>query len=238
MSTLSRKERVKKEKNMTLVCFDWDGTIADSWPVYKKAAIKYCDDNNLHLPDDEELRRSFGNTSWKGFSQWKENYEDQDRHRYLMYDLFYELLEVPENRLIIPGLDKVFDFCVRKDVSLAIATSRPRQPLEAALAYHGWSEIFQSILTGDCVDKLEYQHKPAPDTLRHLMNELNTEPSHTIMVGDTFMDVEMAKNAKCCSIAVTWGMGTEKELRSLSPDKLAHSTDDLLSALQDLSLEH
>ena len=47
--------------------------------------------------------------------------------------------------------------------------------------------------------------KPAPDSVFAIMEELKTNPEHTIYVGDSDVDMETAVNANVPAVGVTWG---------------------------------
>ena len=202
---------------MVLVCFDWDGTIADSWPIYKKAAIDYCNSNTLPIPTDKELKRCFGNTQWEGLKHWGKNWEEQDKHRFGTYDVFYDYLKDPANIKLIHDIENTIELCKVKGFKMAIITSRFKTPLLEALKHHQLEQVFQTYITRDCAAEMDFRDKPYPDMLEHIILKQKVTSKETIMIGDTEMDIKMARNAKCKNIAVTWGMREEKELKQSNP---------------------
>jgi phosphoglycolate phosphatase len=63
--------------------------------------------------------------------------------------------------------------------------------------------------------------------LLELMRELGTEPARTLMVGDTTHDLQLASNAGCPSVAVSFGAHAHAEFAGHQPLHVAHSTADL-----------
>ncbi len=59
------------------------------------------------------------------------------------------------------------------------------------------------------------------------MREFGTEPQRTLMVGDTTHDLQMAVNAGCASVAVSYGAHEPGEFASLQPLVVAHSVPQL-----------
>jgi phosphoglycolate phosphatase len=53
--------------------------------------------------------------------------------------------------------------------------------------------------------------------LHELMREFGAEPSRTLMVGDTTHDLQMALNAGCASIGVSYGAHEPDAFHALKP---------------------
>ena len=47
--------------------------------------------------------------------------------------------------------------------------------------------------------------KPAPDSVTEVLQQLQTDRSQAVYIGDSDVDVETAKNAKMDGIVVDWG---------------------------------
>jgi phosphoglycolate phosphatase len=63
--------------------------------------------------------------------------------------------------------------------------------------------------------------------LVELMRELGASTDRTLMVGDTTHDLQLAANAGCASVAVSFGAHDHDEFASHQPLHVAHSTADL-----------
>jgi phosphoglycolate phosphatase len=59
------------------------------------------------------------------------------------------------------------------------------------------------------------------------MRELGAAADRTLMVGDTTHDLQLAANAGCASVAVSFGAHEHDEFASHRPLHVAHSTADL-----------
>ena len=105
---------------------------------------------------------------------------------------------------------------------LAVATGKTRRGLEAALDASPLRGLFDATRTAD-----ETRGKPDPLMLVELMHELGAAPSRTLMVGDTTHDLQLAANAGCASVAVSFGAHGHDEFASHSPLHVAHSTAEL-----------
>jgi phosphoglycolate phosphatase len=220
---------------MALVCFDWDGTLADSWPLYEAAVGRYCVANDLYVPNETEMRHSFGNLNWAGIPQWKGGKEDHWAHRTNIYGMLNTLEEEAESYHLISSMNDTIDFCLKQKYKVGVATSRPRVDLLRAMRKSGHEKTFPFYMTGTCAHERGLQDKPAPDMLHCLMEHHSEKPETTIMIGDTVFDMKMANAAKCKSIAVTWGAGKEDDLHALNPSAICSDPSKLGHIIGQLS---
>jgi len=88
-------------------------------------------------------------------------------------------------------------------------------PLLAALKARGH---LLSVATGG---------KPHPRMLHELMDQFGVSPERTLMIGDTTHDLQMALNAGCASVGVSYGAHESAAFDALQPRFVAHSVQDL-----------
>ncbi|MDI1273420.1 HAD-IA family hydrolase, partial [Polaromonas sp.] len=69
--------------------------------------------------------------------------------------------------------------------------------------------------------------KPHPRMLHELMEEFGVSPERTLMIGDTTHDLQMALNAGCASVGVSYGAHESAAFDALQPRFVAHSVQDL-----------
>jgi phosphoglycolate phosphatase len=63
------------------------------------------------------------------------------------------------------------------------------------------------------------------------MAEVGAEPTHTLMVGDTTYDMEMALNAGVRAVGVSWGYHTPARLLRAGAERVVQSSAELLRAV-------
>ena len=105
---------------------------------------------------------------------------------------------------------------------LAVATGKSRKGLDAALEAVELQGLFDASRTAD-----ETAGKPHPRMLHELMRELGVEPARVVMVGDTTHDLQMALNAGCASVGVSYGAHGPGAFDPLWPRFVAHSVPEL-----------
>jgi len=87
---------------------------------------------------------------------------------------------------------------------LAVLTNKPRRPSEAILAGLGLRDLFDEVIGGDG----PHPRKPDPAGLRAMMAAAGTDAPRTLLVGDSAIDRETARQAPVRSCMVTYGIGT------------------------------
>jgi len=105
---------------------------------------------------------------------------------------------------------------------LAVATGKSRKGLDEALHAVELRDVFDGSRTAD-----ETAGKPSPLMLHELMGEFGVEPERTLMIGDTTHDLQMAVNAGCASVAVSYGAHEPDAFHALNPLHIAHSVREL-----------
>ena len=111
---------------------------------------------------------------------------------------------------------------------LAVATGKSRRGLDEALLAVELKGVFDGSRTAD-----ETAGKPHPQMLHELMQAFDVPPERTLMVGDTTHDLQMAVNAGCASLAVSYGAHEPGAFHALGPLHVAHSVAQMRQWLLD-----
>lgn len=205
----------------SLVVFDWDGTLMDSTPAIVAAIQGACRDMDLPVPPDEAaswviglgladaLRAAVPELRAEQWPAFSERY----RYHYLTRD--------PQLRLF-EGVETLLAAIAATGASLAVATGKSRLGLDRSLESTGLRHRFDATRCAD-----ETHSKPHPAMLLELMDELVVAPEHTIMIGDTSHDLNMARSAGVHGLAVSYGAHPLSELEPCSPVGLVHSVAEL-----------
>ena len=109
---------------------------------------------------------------------------------------------------------------------MAVLTNKPVRPAREICAALGLAPYFLNIYGGNSFAS----KKPDPEGLRTLMNEAGARPEETVMIGDSQVDVETARNAGAWCIGCTFGLAPES-LKDYPPDVIVDSPSDWMAAL-------
>jgi phosphoglycolate phosphatase len=113
------------------------------------------------------------------------------------------------------------------DFTLSIVTSRSLKPIQALIHHNKIESYFKTIRSDQDVIERGYRGKPHPDKLNCVLKEFVCSPEKSVMVGDTLMDMAMAKNAGTKAIGVSWGYHDAVTLRHHGADEIATTAGNL-----------
>jgi phosphoglycolate phosphatase len=111
-------------------------------------------------------------------------------------------------------------------LAMAVLTNKPVRPAREICAALGLAPYFLNIYGGNSFAT----KKPDPEGLRALMSEAGARPEETVVIGDSRVDVETARNAGAWCIGCTFGLAPES-LSANPPDVMVDSPADWTAAL-------
>lgn len=204
-----------------LIVFDWDGTLFDSAGNIVRSLQAAVAELGGTPPSDETARHVIGLDLQQALQLAA---PDIPLHRHPLLAQAYraQYRQHQHDICLFEGVHDMLLSLKGKGHMLAIATGKSRTGLNEALDAVGLSHMFDATRTAD-----QTAGKPDPMMLHELMDELNTAPVQTLMVGDTTHDLLMAHNAACPAVAVTYGAHDASGLAALRPLHVASSITDL-----------
>jgi phosphoglycolate phosphatase len=110
--------------------------------------------------------------------------------------------------------------------TMAVLTNKPVRPARGICEGLGLSGYFLHIYGGDSFS----QKKPDPMGLRSLMEETGARPEETVMIGDSQVDVQTARNAGAWAVGCAFGFGPQN-LMETPPDVVVDNASEWTRAL-------
>ena len=228
---------------LKLLVFDLDGTLIDS-------AQDLCNSVNATLrrfgrePLADEtvagfigngamvlVRRSFaaagGMADEELLAQAHTYFLDYYREHKLDYTYAYEGVLAA-----LAALKQLHDLTGGASRAMAVLTNKPVRPARDICAALGLAPYFLNIYGGNSFAT----KKPDPEGLRALMSEAGALPEETVVIGDSQVDVETARNGGAWCIGCTFGLAPES-LSVNPPDVMVDSPADWTAALSPASGE-
>lgn len=208
-------------RRFDLIVFDWDGTLFDSTRLIVRCIQAACADVGTDVPNDRDASYVIG----LGLADALRHAAPKlPRERYPELGARYRHHYLASQRdvLLFEGTLDMLGALKARNHALAVATGKTRHGLDDALRQAGMSELFDATRTAD-----ETAGKPDPLMLHELMRELGCSTERTLMVGDTTHDLQLAANAGCASVAVSFGAHEPEAFVEFSPLYIAHSTAEL-----------
>jgi len=191
---------------MSLLIFDLDGTLIDSKAdlVHSVNAAR----NLMGMPSISEqvvasyvgngapvlMRRVLGPEA-----------SEQDVQRALEFFLAYYRDHMLDNTRLYPGVKEALDRLHESGLKMAVLTNKPVRFSRALVEGLGLGPHFFQVYGGNSFE----QKKPDPIGIETLLMESGAPREHTIMVGDSGVDVRTARNARVRACGVSYGFQPE-----------------------------
>ncbi|RZL61285.1 MAG: HAD-IIIA family hydrolase [Variovorax sp.] len=213
-------------RRFDLIAFDWDGTLYDSTRLIVRCIQAAVVDVGGAKPSENDAAWVIGLGLAEALARAapdvpKEKYAELG-HRYR-----YHYLQHQDDLVLFDGVLPMLDALRERGHKLAVATGKSRRGLNDALSTVALRDRFDASRTAD-----ETFGKPHPRMLLELMEELDVPPERTLMIGDTTHDLQLALNAGCASVGVSYGAHEPGGFDVLKPLFIAHSVDSLSAWLQ------
>ena len=214
-------------KPYKLVIFDWDGTVMDSVTKIVNCMQQSAVLCGLTSPADDAVKNIIGLSLEQAVAELFPNHADLYSDLITGYKHYYKHVDKTPTPLFenVAITLSAFKSC---GVKLAIATGKSRAGLERLLEETQLRDYFVATRTSD--DALS---KPAPDMLLQLLSELDIRNEDALMIGDTKIDMAMAKAANVDRLGVTMGVHNAQQLQEFAPIATVDSYQQLGALLLD-----
>jgi phosphoglycolate phosphatase len=203
------------------IAFDWDGTLFDSTAIIARCIQAAVRDVGGKEPTYEAASYVIGMGLMQALVHAAPDVPPQrypelgDRYRHHYFAIQHEIS-------LFDGVLPLLDELKSRGFFLTVATGKSRRGLDEALQSTVLAGVFDASRTAD-----QTAGKPDPLMLNELMAELGVPPERTLMIGDTTHDLQMALNAGCASVAVSYGAHEPSVFAALKPLTVSHSVAEL-----------
>lgn len=203
----------------SLAIFDFDGTLADSFPWFCSVLDQTADKFGLRRVPPEEIpalrdRSSREALSYLGVPAWK-----LPAIATFMRGLFADgIASIP----LFPGAADALAALHRSGMRLALVSSNAEGNVRTVL-----DEAAQFIDHYACGSSLWGKAGHFRSVLKAARISVNT----AIAIGDEVRDIEAAREVKIAAGTVTFGYNSRRALEAAKPDYLFDSHDELTAAL-------
>lgn len=208
-----------KDDNVTykLVIFDFDGTLADSFPWFldvfdilaERFKFRKLDRSNLDAlrrMDNRELLKALDVPMWKVpmIGAHAKAMQGQNLDKIKLFD----------------GIAHMLDELRRRGVQIAVVTSNSRENVEKVLGPSA-----ANISHYECGASLFGK----AGKFRSAMKAASVTASETLSIGDEVRDIEAARECGIAVGAVSWGYAAPDRLEAERPDFVFSRPGDILS---------
>jgi phosphoglycolate phosphatase len=206
---------------MDLVIFDLDGTLIDSRLDLAQAVNAMLRHLGRTTLANERVYSYVGNGAPMLVRRaMGENATEAQLQEGLEYFLEYYRDHSLDNTVPYPGVRESVERLHDAGIDLAVLTNKPVRISRAIIEGLGMGPFFRQVYGGNSFDF----KKPHPIGVETLVAECGVTRDKTLMVGDSSVDVQTARNAGVMCAAVTYGFQPES-LADPAPDLLMDRMD-------------
>lgn len=211
---------------VSLVIFDWDGTLMDSVGRIVSSMQTAATLSELPVPSVDAVKNIIGLSLEPAFQKlFPDASAIQKKHMLQHYRDQY-LVQDPTPSPLFNGAEQVLQNLRDNNIMLAVATGKARIGLERVLELTGIGDYF---ITSCCADEAE--SKPSPDMLKQILQRLDVAVESALMVGDSQYDMQMAQRISMPRIGITHGVHGHEVLSQFGPKAIVDSLPELLKVI-------
>jgi phosphoglycolate phosphatase len=191
-----------KLSSVRALIFDLDGTLIDS----KEDLIHSVNAMLTELGRGELAEETISGYIGHGAPQLVaralgDGSTEEERHRGLQFFLSYYELHKMDMTCPYPGVAETLEQLA--SMPMAVLTNKPVRISVRILEAMGLAKYFRAIYGGNSFET----KKPDPLGATTILRELGAEPRGALLVGDSEVDVQTARNAGTLAAAVNYGFG-------------------------------
>jgi phosphoglycolate phosphatase len=210
-----------RPRQFDLIAFDWDGTLFDSTALIARCIQAAVTDVGGTPPTREAASYVIGMGLMQALAHAAPDVPP-DKYPELGQRYRHHYMAAQHDLSLFDGVLPLLAELKRRQHWLAVATGKSRAGLDDVLHTVELQGVFDGSRTAD-----ETAGKPHPRMLHELMREFGVAPERTLMIGDTTHDLQMAVNAGCASVGVSYGAHEPAAFAVLNPLHVAHSVREL-----------
>jgi phosphoglycolate phosphatase len=226
-------------ESLKLLVFDLDGTLIDSAQDLCNSVNAMLEHCNLPPLEDKQIAGYIGDgvlmlvkralAAENGLDA-DEKLVNQAYEFFLSYYREHKLDFTYAYSGVIDALKAIGSGTEGRKRAMAVLTNKPVRPARAICEALGLAPYFMSIYGGNSFAT----KKPDPAGMFALMTEAGAGPDETVLIGDSHVDVQTARNAGAWSIGCTFGLAP-LTLDTVQPDILVDTPADWIEALSEES---
>ena len=206
------------------VILDLDGTLIDTAGEIAEAMDRTLDELRLPRVPAAEVRDMIGRGVPKLVERVLERLDVKDAdvgHAIERFEAHYAQT-VATTAPLFPGVMAGLERLAGLGVKLAVVTNKPRFFTEQLLERSGIARVFAFVAAGD--DGI--RKKPHGDMLEAACRAMGTQPTQTLMLGDSDNDIEAARAAGCPVWCVPYGYNEGRPSEALRCDRLVETVEE------------
>jgi phosphoglycolate phosphatase len=221
-------EQIPRFSEVRALIFDLDGTLIDSKLDLALAVNAALEEMGRGPLSHEQIFSYVGNGAPSLIARaLGDGATDEDCLRGLEFFIKYYSVHKLDHTALYPGVRETLDALA--GMPMAVLTNKPVGASRGILKGLGVAAHFRYVYGGNSFER----KKPDPMGVETLLRDFGATPAQAMVVGDSEIDVQTARNAGTWACGVTYGFGSHR-LAEFPPDILVNSLTELLPHLSDV----
>lgn len=221
-----------KKNQMTEIkhfCFDLDGTLVSSAKTIYKTTTKTLDDLGIYYSLPEEKFNQMIGQHFKDIFEYFGVAVSNFEHFIKIYKSNY--FNFINDSELFEGTRETLEKLKSLEIKISLLTTKAQDQADKIIAHFNLENYFDIIMGR----RDGIPHKPSPEPLMMICNELNISTAKTVMVGDTELDILCGKNAGAKTCAATYGYRNADLLNSHYPDYVIDSISEIVTDILNIN---
>ncbi len=145
----------------------------------------------------------------------------------------YEL-EAAQKTSLLPGALDTLKLLRQRNLKIGLCTVNDRKSMDYILKRFQIAQFFDATVPRDRVNHV----KPSPEHIQTTINALGEKASETLVVGDSVMDMQSAKEAKAMAVGLPTGVSAVDQLTAKGANYIITSITDLPQLVDKINKSH
>ena len=223
-----------------MVVFDMAGTVIDEKNAVYRTLLKAINEEGYHLTLEQVLWEGAGKEKFKAIKDilfMHTGIADDIQLNRIFQKFQFELRNTYATMEIKaqPGAEELFNELSKRGIYAVLNTGYDLKTAQSILLKVNWEEGKQidAMITASHV----VNNRPAPDMIDCARKKFGLSMSDQVVkVGDSAIDIEEGKNAKCVlNIGITTGAHSREQLLAAKPDYVVDSLLEILPLIEKCS---
>jgi len=211
------------------ILFDLDGTLADTLEAIASSMNRTLERFGYPTHPTDAYRRFVGDGVHKLIERALPTHVTAEQREAFLGE-YMPLLGMNSDTLgrPYPGVIELLDRLAEFDIPLGVLSNKPHDATVACVEALFGSERFTAV-RGQVA---EAPVKPDPTTVLEMLGELDARADRTLYVGDSNVDMDLARNASLIGVGAAWGLRGRAELEAHGAAHIIEYPLDLLPLIE------
>lgn len=210
------------------VIFDFDGVVADTGKDIVASVQAAQRQYKLNVLDYTTIMSYVGHGAKYLIDKSMSSLSEKELSEALLWYKEYYKSHPCDKTQLYEGFEELAEELHKRNISMCIVSNKP-EPITRLIADKlNITKYFTKILGPESLTRM----KPDPEGLNICMKAMKSSAYETIMVGDSYTDIQAGKSAGTFTCAVMYGYGDKEKLKAENADISISAVLDFINEIE------